>query len=257
MLPPRYPIRLGVNIDHCATLRQARYRDYSRSCGKMVEPDPIACALTAERAGAEGITIHLREDRRHIQESDAYRLRECIQTHLNLEMSATEAMATFAKKLAPEAVCIVPENREEVTTEGGLDVINNQERIEAIVTSLQMSNINVSLFIEPNKEQIEAAATIGCKAVELHTGAWANAFYDRAQCEVTYQCLCEGAELSHQLGLAVHAGHGINYHNARLICELPHLQEVNIGHSIISRALLDGFYLAVRDMKGILANCGK
>ncbi len=239
---------LGVNIDHCATLRQARYRDAGATTGGFVEPDPVTFALLAERAGADGITVHLREDRRHIQERDVWRLRESIGTRLNLEMACTPAMTEFALKLKPEFVCVVPENRQEVTTEGGLDVVGNRERVRACVDALNAAGIKVSLFIDPDEPQIELSAKLGAPYVELHTGAYAIA-YPTPQRAAEFQRLRLGAVRAHDLGLVVNAGHGINYVNIAEVRTLPHLHELNIGHSIVSRAVFNGVDEAVREMK--------
>lgn len=241
-------ILLGVNIDHCATVRQARYRESPRSCGQMVEPDPVALALLAERSGADGITVHLREDRRHIQDQDVLRLRECIATRLNLEMACTPEMTEFARHLKPDTVCLVPESREEVTTEGGLDAAGQKERVHAVVEAMGEASIAVSLFIDPEPRQIEAAATLKCGLVELHTGAYANAYFGAGRQE-EFEKLRRGAALAHELGLVVNAGHGINYVNIAEVRTLPWLHELNIGHSIISRALSTGMEEAVREMK--------
>lgn len=241
-------ILLGVNIDHCATVRQARYRDYERAAGQMVEPDPVSLALLAERAGADGITVHLREDRRHIQERDVLRLRESIATRLNLEMACTSGMSKFALELRPETVCLVPESREEVTTEGGLDVAGNRERVREVVEAMAADGIDVSLFIDPEPRQIEAAAELKSPLVELHTGAYANAYYSGLRGR-ELEKLRQGAALAHDLGLTVNAGHGINYVNILEVRTLPWLHELNIGHSIISRALFTGIEEAVREMK--------
>lgn len=241
-------IFLGVNIDHCATLRQARYRDSGRRCGQMIEPDPVGLALLAERAGADGITAHLREDRRHIQGDDIRRLRDCIATRLNLEMACTEEMADFAQVIRPETVCLVPENREEVTTEGGLDVASQRSRVRAVVDAMAKAGIAVSLFIDPEARQIEAAAELKAPIVELHTGTYANAFYSSTKKE-EFEKLRRGAALAHELGLIVNAGHGINYVNIHEVRTLPWLHELNIGHSILSRALSTGIEEAVREMK--------
>ena len=241
-------ILLGVNIDHCATLRQARYRDAGASCGQAIEPDPVTFALAAERAGADGITVHLREDRRHIQERDVWRLRESIGTRLNLEMACTPAMTEFALKLKPEFVCLVPENRQEVTTEGGLDVVGNRERVHACVEAMNAAGIKASLFIDPDEPQIELSAKLGAPFVELHTGAYANAYFSAARA-AEFQRLRIGAVRAHDLGLVVNAGHGINYVNIAEVSTLTHLHELNIGHSIVSRALFTGVNEAVREMK--------
>ena len=241
-------ILLGVNIDHCATVRQARYRSYAASVGGPVEPDPVTLAVLAERAGADGITIHLREDRRHIQERDVWRLREVAQTRINLEMACTPAMTDFALKLKPDSVCLVPESREEISTEGGLDVTGHYERIAGVCTAMQAAGIIVSLFIDAEARQIDAAAALGAPWVELHTGAWANAWHGPQRAE-EFTRLVAGAERAHAAGLVVNAGHGINYVNVAEIATLPHVHELNIGHSIISRALFTGIEEAVREMK--------
>lgn len=241
-------ILLGVNIDHCATVRQARYRQADRTVGAAVEPDPVTLALLAERAGADGITIHLREDRRHIQERDVWRLREVAQTRINLEMACTPAMIEFALKLKPESVCVVPESREEVTTEGGLDVVGMRDRVQACVDAMRGAGIITSLFIDPDDEQIELSAKLGAPWIELHTGAYANACYTPRR-EAEFARLRRGATLGHDCGLTINAGHGINYVNIAEVRTLPHLHELNIGHSIISRALFTGIEEAVREMK--------
>jgi pyridoxine 5-phosphate synthase len=242
-------ILLGVNIDHCATLRQARYRQADTTTGGGVEPDPVTLALVAERAGADGITVHLREDRRHIQERDVWRLRETIATRLNLEMSCTPAMTELALKLKPQSVCLVPENRQEVTTEGGLDVVGNRERVERCVDAMNEAGITTSLFIDPDEPQIELSAELRAPWVELHTGAYAAGYGTAAVRAREFQRLRLGAVRAHDLGLKVNAGHGINYVNIAEVRTLPHLHELNIGHSIISRALFTGIEEAVREMK--------
>jgi len=241
-------ILLGVNIDHCATLRQPRYRDAGATTGGPVEPDPVTFAVLAERAGADGITVHLREDRRHIQERDVWRLRECIGTRLNLEMACTPAMTGLALKLKPEFVCLVPENRQEVTTEGGLDVVGNRDRVRACVDAMNAAGIKTSLFIGPDEAQIELSAKLGAPYVELHTGAYAHAFHTAGRA-MEFQRLRLGAVRAHDLGLVVNAGHGINYVNIAEVRTLPHLHELNIGHSIVSRAVFTGVEEAVREMK--------
>jgi pyridoxine 5-phosphate synthase len=241
-------ILLGVNIDHCATLRQARYRDAAAATGGAIEPDPVTFALASERAGADGITVHLREDRRHIQERDVWRLRECIGTRLNLEMACTPAMIAVALKLKPESVCVVPENRAEITTEGGLDVVGNRDRVRACVEAMNAAGIKTSLFIDPDEPQIELSADLGAPWVELHTGAYANA-YSGPRRAAEFQRLRVGAVRAHDRGLVVNAGHGINYVNIAEVRTLPHLHELNIGHSIVSRALFTGVNEAVREMK--------
>ncbi len=241
-------ILLGLNIDHCATVRQARYRVAPATVGGAVEPDPVALALLGERAGADGITVHLREDRRHIQERDVWRLRESIATRLNLEMACTPEMTAFALKLKPDTVCLVPENRQEVSTEGGLDVVGQRARVKAVVEAMTGAGIKTSLFIDPEEAQIDLAAKVGAPIVELHTGAYANAYFtaDRGR---EFNALRLGCVRAHELGLTVNAGHGINYVNIAEIRTLPHLHELNIGHSIISRALFTGIEEAVRELK--------
>lgn len=241
-------ILLGLNIDHCATLRQARYRESGRVAGGNVEPDPVTLGLLAERAGADGITVHLREDRRHVQERDVWRLRETIATRLNLEMACTPAMTEFAISLQPDSVCLVPENRREVTTEGGLDVAGNEERVGAVVEAMRAAGIVTSLFISPDENQIELAAKLRSPWIELHTGAYAEAYHSPER-KTQFERLRRGAALAHQLGLVVNAGHGINYVNIAEVRTLPHLHELNIGHSILSRALFTGVEEAVHEMK--------
>ncbi|HEX3728491.1 MAG TPA: pyridoxine 5'-phosphate synthase [Opitutaceae bacterium] len=240
-------ILLGVNIDHCATLRQARYRGEA-AAGGMVEPDPVALALIAERAGADGITVHLREDKRHIQERDVWRLRESIATRLNLEMAATPEMTALALKLRPDSVCVVPENRQEITTEGGLDVVANRDRVKAVTEAMNAAGIKTSLFIDPDEPQIELSAKLGAPLVELHTGAYANAYHGPRRA-AEFQRLRLGAARAHELGLVVNAGHGINYVNIAEVRTVPHLHELNIGHSLLSRALFTGIAEAVAEMK--------
>jgi pyridoxine 5-phosphate synthase len=242
-------ILLGVNIDHCATLRQARYRQSDATCGGVVEPDPVTFAILSERAGADGITVHLREDRRHIQERDVWRLRESVATRLNLEMACTPAMTEFALKLKPDSVCLVPENRQEITTEGGLDVVGNRARVAAVVSAMNEAGIKTSLFIDPDEPQIELAAELKAPWVELHTGAYASHYFNGEIRAKEFQRLRLGAVRAHDLGLVVNAGHGINYVNIPEVRTLPHLHELNIGHSIVSRALFTGVEEAVREMK--------
>ena len=222
----------------------------------MVEPDPLACAMLAERAGADSITVHLREDRRHIQETDVHRLRATLQTRLNLEMACTPAMTEFALEVKPDYACLVPENRQEITTEGGLDICNNQLRIQATIDALQSAGIPVSLFIEPELEQIAAAGQLGSSAVELHTGAWANTYYSPKRA-TKLQHLCSAAAHAHDQGLHVHAGHGITYINIAEICQLPHLRELNIGHSVLSRALFTGIEEAVNTLRQRIAQASQ
>lgn len=237
-------LELGVNIDHVATLRQARYATMPDA--PHVEPDLIAAASLCERAGARGITVHLRADRRHIQDRDVYRLRESIITKLNLEMGNTPEILAIALRVLPEDVCLVPENRREVTTEGGLDAARAFKQLEPTIHRLQSAGIHVSLFIEPDPEQIEAAHDLGADAIELHTGAFANAAGEERQGEL--QRLIGASRFATDRSLKVNAGHGINYVNIAEILTIPHLRELNIGHSIVSRALFTGIEPAVRDM---------
>ncbi|RKX34630.1 MAG: pyridoxine 5'-phosphate synthase [Verrucomicrobia bacterium] len=240
-------VLLGVNIDHSATLRQARYRGMDRTTGGMVEPDPVLIALLCEKAGADGITVHLREDRRHIQERDVRRLRESITTRLNLEMASTSEMIRLALEIKPDAVCLVPENREEISTEGGLDVVALSSKVGDVVAAMNESGIETSLFIDPDPKQIEKAALLKAPWIELHTGSFANTSGNERERE--FERLNQMAALGASLGLTINAGHGINYVNISEIMRIPHLHELNIGHSIISRALLFGIDEAVREMK--------
>lgn len=245
-------ILLGVNVDHCATVRQARYREHALDYGNEVEPDPVEFALLCEKAGADGITIHLREDRRHVQESDVRRTREQIKTRLNLEMACTQAMVAFALELKPESVCLVPENREEVTTEGGLDIVGQKSRVGDVVAAMTEAGIKTSLFIDPDPKQIEASAELKAPWIELHTGAFANKYYTHEHGAKELKILQEGAQLAHSLGLVVNAGHGINYTNIAEVLKISHLHELNIGHSVVSRSLFVGIEQAVREMKACL-----
>ena len=235
-------MRLGVNIDHVATVRQAR---------RAAVPDPLDAALLAEKAGADGITVHLREDRRHIQEYDVERLRRQIVTKLNLEMAVTPAMVAFAGKLRPDDACFVPEKREELTTEGGLDVVGQRAKVREAVTKLHDRGIHVSLFIDADAAQIEAAREVGAHAVEIHTGAYCNA--NGTARDKERQAIAEAASLAQTFGLEVHGGHGLDYENVVLIAEIPEIVELNIGHSIIARAVMVGMEQAVREMKELLA----
>jgi len=245
------PILLGVNVDHCATVRQARYRSHALNHGDEVEPDPVAFALACEAAGADGITMHLREDRRHVQDSDVERARAQIATRLNLEMACTPEMIEYALRLRPDSVCLVPESREEITTEGGLDVVGQKSRVAEVVASMTEAGIATSLFIDPDPQQIEMAAELKSPWIELHTGAYANAYYHEGRA-TELETLRRGAEQAYNLGLVVNAGHGINYTNISEVVSLPHLHELNIGHSIISRALFVGVEQATREMKAFL-----
>ncbi len=244
-------LKLGVNIDHVATLREARYR--GRGFG---EPDPVAAALRCEAAGAHGITAHLREDRRHIQDRDVWALREKIKTRLNLEMANAPEIVAIALKLKPEIVCIVPERRLEVTTEGGLDVAAAEKSLTETRKKINDIGIEVSLFITPDEKQIAASARIGSQFIELHTGAFAEEFSkatDRNQkTENELERLIAGAELAHSLGLKVNAGHGLSCENLPLLFRVPHLVELNIGHSLVSRAVFAGLENAVREMLALM-----
>jgi len=239
------PLRLGVNIDHAATLRQARYARDPDSI--LIEPDPVEAALIAEKAGADGITAHLREDRRHIQDRDIFRLKEKLKTKLNLEMGNTPEIVKIALEVKPHDACLVPENRNEVTTEGGLDCLTHRKALAETISQLQSNGTVVSLFIDPEPDQIRAAAELKAEYIELHTGAFANATGDGRNVEL--QRLVDGAKLAHDLGLRVNAGHGLNYSNVRELFAVPHLEELNIGHSIIARALMTGLAAAVAEMK--------
>ena len=230
---------LGVNIDHVATIRQAR---------RTVEPDPIAAAVLAELAGADGITVHLREDRRHIQDRDVRLLRQSVRTHLNLEMAATDEMVAIALDIGPDYVTLVPEKREEVTTEGGLDVAGQLPRMKTVVQTLQDAGIPVSLFIDADSPQIAASAETGAKFIELHTGTYAEA-KDEASQSQELDILRTGCEEAIAAGLRVNAGHGLTYWNVYPVAGLPGMEELNIGHTIISRAVLVGLERAVREMK--------
>ena len=243
-------MKLGVNIDHIATVREARYRD--RGFG---EPDPVAAAKICQAAGAYGITAHLREDRRHIQDRDVWKLRE-VAKRLNLEMANAPEIISIALKLKPEIVCIVPERRLEVTTEGGLDVVGNEKSLADLRKKLNDAGIEVSLFIAPDEKQIEASARVGSQFVELHTGQFAEAFLEKAKASEAIapadlpelQRLVTGAKQAHALGLRVNAGHGLNYENLPALFAVPHLEELNIGHSIVSRAVFSGMETAVKEM---------
>jgi pyridoxine 5-phosphate synthase len=234
-------IALGVNIDHVATLRQARRARY---------PDPLYAALKAEEAGADSITLHLREDRRHIQDRDVATIREALQTRMNLEMAVTDEMIRIAQKVLPQDCCLVPESRQEVTTEGGLNVLGQAARIGDAVKALGTSGIRVSLFIDPESAQIEAAQRSGAPVIELHTGTYAAATgaarareFERLRCAARLAATC---------GLTVNAGHGLNYHNVEPIAAIPEIVELNIGHAIVARSIVDGLAKAVRDMKELM-----
>jgi pyridoxine 5-phosphate synthase len=234
-------IALGVNIDHVATLRQVRRARY---------PDPLHAALLAEEAGADSITLHLREDRRHIQERDVTMMREALQTRMNLEMAVTEEMIRIAQKVLPQDCCLVPESRQEVTTEGGLDVEGQCTRVADAVKALGGAGIRVSLFIDPDLAQIEAAQRAGAPVIELHTGAYADSTGSVRARE--FERLLGAAKFAARLGLIVNAGHGLNYHNVEPIAAIQEIVELNIGHAIVARAVFDGLAKAVRDMKEMM-----
>jgi pyridoxine 5-phosphate synthase len=234
--------RLGVNVDHVATIREARGINY---------PDPVAAAALAEMAGAECIVVHLREDRRHIKDRDLTILRETVQTALNMEMAATEEMIRIASQIRPDVATLVPEKREELTTEGGLDVVGNRQRVEAAVKALQKAGIKVSLFIDPDVEQIEASSGAGGDAIEIHTGLYCEAKTPEAVNE-ELQKVIVAARRAHGLGLEVKAGHGLHYFNVRRIADIPEIVELSIGHSIVARALMVGMEQAVRDMIALI-----
>lgn len=242
--------KLGLNVDHVATLRQARYRDTTH--GLTPEPSVLTAALLAEKAGAHGITVHLREDRRHIQDADVAILRRTLKTNLNLEMAVTPEMVRHALKTQPDEVCLVPENRAEVTTEGGLDVKRSLTRIKKAILPLKKADILVSAFITPDPDQIKAAAEIGADYIELHTGTFANATTKRAQLAELKRHV-RGEALAKSLGLKVNAGHGLHYTNVQIYLKaLPEVDTLNIGHSIISRAVFVGLDKAVREMLALI-----
>lgn len=234
-------ILLGVNIDHVATLRQARGTIY---------PDPVEAALMAETAGADGITVHLREDRRHIQDRDVRILRETLKTRMNLEMAATESMIAFAQQIKPQHCCLVPERREELTTEGGLNVVGNEARIRHACEQLVAVGIEVSLFIDPDLDQVEAAKRCGAPVIEIHTGHYVEASPQQWSHELNRVKVA--AKRAAELGLVVNAGHGLHYHNVQPIAAIPEMNELNIGHSIVARAVIVGMTAAVSEMKRLM-----
>jgi pyridoxine 5-phosphate synthase len=236
-----HPLHLGVNVDHVATLRQARRTSY---------PDPLLAALLAEQAGADSITIHLREDRRHIQDRDVHLCRQALQTRLNLEMAASEAMLALACEVRPADCCLVPERRAEITTEGGLDVLAQEPVLQQACTRLAQAGIRVSLFIDPQPAQLEAAVRVGAPVVELHTGAYAEASGSQRAAEL--ERIQRAARHAAALGLTVHAGHGLNYHNVQPIAAIAPLVELNIGHAIVARAVFSGMAAAVSEMKQLM-----
>ncbi|WP_028022985.1 pyridoxine 5'-phosphate synthase [Enterovibrio calviensis] len=235
-------IYLGVNIDHVATVRNARGTKY---------PDPVHAAEIAERAGADGITVHLREDRRHIKDRDVYILRDTLQTRMNLEMAVTDEMVAIALDVKPAYVCLVPEKREELTTEGGLDVVGQLEKVKAATQTLTEAGIKVSLFIDADRAQIDAAKTCGAPFIELHTGSYADAESDE-EMQAELKKIAAGASYAADQGIKVNAGHGLTYHNVTPIAKIPEIYELNIGHAIIGRAVFDGLPKAVADMKAIM-----
>jgi pyridoxine 5-phosphate synthase len=235
------PIYLGVNVDHVATLRQVRGAVY---------PDPVHTALVAEQSGADSITVHLREDRRHIQDRDVRVMRETLKTRLNLEMACTDAMVKIAEEIKTQDCCLVPENRAELTTEGGLDVIANFDHIKISCQRLAAAGVRVSIFIDADAKQLDAAAKLGAPVIELHTGAYADAHDADQMRELTR--LQQAASHAASLGLTVNAGHGLHYHNVQSIAAIPQIVELNIGHAIVARALLDGMANAVREMKRLM-----
>jgi len=234
--------QLGVNIDHVATVRQAR---------RTIEPDPVWAAALAELGGADGITVHLREDRRHIQDRDLRVLKETVQVRINLEMAAEEEITRIALDVSPGKATLVPEKREEVTTEGGLDVISQSDRVKACVDALLAAGIEVSLFIDPDARQIEASRALGVKGVELHTGRYADAATPEEQ-DHEFEALAQAGRFAVDQGLDLHMGHGLTYRNVTRVADLPGVQELNIGHSIVARAVLVGFERAVREMKALV-----
>jgi pyridoxine 5-phosphate synthase len=239
-------VRLGVNIDHVATLRQVR---------RAPEPDPVHAAMAAELAGAHGITVHLRSDRRHIQDRDVEILRKVVKTRLNVEVSATQEMVRIALTVKPDQITLVPERREEVTTEGGLDVVLNSVQLKPIVRTLAEGGIHVSLFVDPDLEQVKEAHRIGAPAVEINAASFAEAGSERARDEALRK-ISDAARLGRKLGLAVHAGHGLTYQNVGSVAALPDISELNIGHSIIARAMLVGMERAVREMLDAMSRGG-
>jgi pyridoxine 5-phosphate synthase len=236
-----HPLRLGVNIDHVATLREVRRASY---------PDPLLAALIAEQSGADSITLHLREDRRHIQDQDVERMRAALQTRMNLEMAATDAMIAIARRVRPHDVCLVPEKREELTTEGGLDVAGQVPRLREACVALAEVGSRVSLFIDPEPRQLEASLEAGAPVVELHTGAYAETTGERQAVELAR--IVEAARYGSRIGLTVHAGHGLHYHNVQAVAAVPAIVELNIGHAIVARAIVDGIAAAVREMKSLM-----
>lgn len=244
--------KLGVNIDHSATIRQARYRETPRNSGIIIEPDVVQVALLAEEGGADSITAHLREDRRHIVDDDIFALKANIKTKLNMEMACAESVVKVALKVAPAYACLVPENRQEITTEGGLDVKNNYAKIAETVAKLSDVGTLSSIFIDPDLAQIKLAKQACAQVIELHTGAFANSWGDEALLNENLKKLKDALDYAHSIGLVVNAGHGINYANISKILPLGEFNEFNIGHTIIARALIVGIKNAVQEMKDLL-----
>ncbi len=242
-------LHLGVNIDHVATLRQARYR--AMPDAHNVEPSVLDAALECEAAGADSITIHLRADRRHIQDADVFLLREKIATKLNLEMGNTPEILAIALRVRPDFVCMVPEQREEVTTEGGLDVAGQIDSLRATVGQLEANGTRVSMFIDPDEAQVRASAAVGASMIELHTGTFANALGDARAAET--ERLRAAAQLGHELGLQINAGHGLTTTNLPDLFTVPHLHELNIGHSLVARSIFTGLHQAVREFRDAMA----
>lgn len=238
----KQPLYLGVNIDHIATLRQARGTIY---------PDPVQAAMIAEEAGADGITLHMREDLRHIQARDVRLIRQVLQTRMNLELAVTEAMLDFACEIKPEHSCLVPEKREELTTEGGLDVVGNQQQVASAVKRLTEMGSEVSLFIDADERQIDAALAVGAPVIEIHTGCYADA-HDAVTQALELKRIQAAVDYAASKGLIVNAGHGLHYHNVQAIAAIPQLHELNIGHAIIARAMFSGLAQAVRDMRQLM-----
>lgn len=235
-------IQLGVNIDHVATLRQARGTRY---------PDPVQAAIDAEQAGADGITLHLREDRRHIQERDVELVKQVLQTRMNFEMASVEGMVTYALKIEPQHCCLVPERRQELTTEGGLDVVSHGEELAQTIARLKDAGIEVSLFVDPDPNQVVAAAESGAPVIEIHTGSFADAADEETRA-IELARVEAAVTQGLDLGLQVNAGHGLNYHNVQDVAAIPGITELNIGHAIIARAVFTGFQEAVREMKNLM-----
>lgn len=249
--------KLGVNIDHSATLRQARYRCVEAESKIIVEPNPLQIALIAEGAGADSITAHLREDRRHICDSDIFALRKNIRTKLNMEMACSEDVISVALKVRPDYVCLVPENRMEVTTEGGLDVAGDLSKVASAVERLAEVGAECSIFIDPEERQINAAKASGARVVELHTGAYANAEGQPELKQKQLERLVRAADYAKSIGMTVNSGHGINYANVRELLQNAQFNELNIGHSIVCRALIVGMAQAVAEMKAMIEKYGR